>query len=305
VAIPYSELAFGGWYVRGGLAGLADALARRCTTLGVSVHTGVSVEAITTAHGRVSGITVAGTPIPADVVVSNVDALALYRDLLPTPTRAAKVAPRSLAGFVQLLAVHGRTPDLAHHSVFFPAGYDAEFDAIFGREPRPVPDPAIYVSVPDDPTIGPPGSEAWFVLVNAPPQGRVDWRAPGRAERYADHVLAVLARRGLDVRDRIGFREIRTPADVESATATPGGAIYGSPAHGLLRTPNRGPVAGLYLVGGSTHPGGGLPMVALSAQIVAGMVEADEVSGAGARGRWRSAGSDRARPAAARSRAPR
>ena len=78
----------------------------------------------------------------------------------------------------------------------------------------------------------------------------------------------MLAARGLDVRDRLLFCEIRTPADLADATAAPGGAIYGT-AGGLLRPANRGPVDGLFLVGGSTHPGGGLPMVTLSAQIVA------------------------------------
>jgi phytoene dehydrogenase-like protein len=100
----------------------------------------------------------------------------------------------------------------------------------------------------------------------------MDWRSPGLAGAYADYVLATLARRGLDVRDRVLFREIRTPADLERDTNTPGGAIYGTPRHGvagLFRPPNRCPVAGVYLVGGSTHPGGGLPMVALSAEIVA------------------------------------
>jgi phytoene dehydrogenase-like protein len=68
------------------------------------------------------------------------------------------------------------------------------------------------------------------------------------------------------------FREIRTPADLETATATPGGAIYGTPTHHLLRPPNRTDVRGLYLVGGSVHPGGGLPMVTLSAKIVADLI---------------------------------
>jgi phytoene desaturase len=275
VAIPYAELAYGGWYPRGGLAGLADALARRAVALGVTVHTGAPVSGVLTAHGRVSSVTVAGQREPVDIVVSNVDALSLFRDLLPLPRWAARLTARSLAGFVLLLGVRGRTTGLAHHTVFFPADYDAEFDAVFGSPGRPVADPAIYVSVPDDPAVRPDGYEAWFILVNAAPQGVVDWRAPGLAARYADHVLQTLARRGLEVRDRLLFREIRTPADLETATRAPGGAIYGGPAHGLLRPPNRGPAAGLYLVGGSVHPGGGLPMVALSAQIVADLVAAD------------------------------
>jgi phytoene dehydrogenase-like protein len=110
------------------------------------------------------------------------------------------------------------------------------------------------------------------VLVNAPRHGTsadaVDWRRPGLADAYGQHILDVLAARGLDVRDRLQFVETRTPADLQDATGAPGGAIYGT-AGGLTRPPNRGPLAGLFLVGGSTHPGGGLPMVTLSAQIVA------------------------------------
>ena len=72
------------------------------------------------------------------------------------------------------------------------------------------------------------------------------------------------------------WREVRTPADLERATGSPGGAIYGTASHGaraaLLRPANRSPVPGLYLVGGSAHPGGGLPIVALSAAIVADLV---------------------------------
>jgi phytoene dehydrogenase-like protein len=249
--------------------------------------------------------------VPADIVVSNVDAQVLYRDLLPNPRRLTTLDDRSLAGFVLLLGVRGRTPGLAHHTVLFPGGsaaddrraepiarpgiegsprrnvragqdaYDAEFDAVFGDPgrgipARPAPDPTVFVSVADDPSVRPEGYESWFVLVNAARQGRtlssVDWTRPGLAEAYADRVLEVLAGRGLDIRDRLVFREIRTPADLGRSAAAPGGAIYGTAGHGLLRPANRGPVRGLFLVGGSAHPGGGLPLVALSAEIVAASI---------------------------------
>jgi phytoene dehydrogenase-like protein len=208
-------------------------------------------------------------------VVANVDAITLYRDLLPSPARLTGLADRSLGGFVLLLGVRGDTPELAHHTVFFPRRYDAEFDAIFpgpGRRARPVDDPAVFVTRAVDPAVRPDGREAWFVLVNTPRHGTgtsaVDWRRPGLADAYAGHVLDVLARRGVDVRDRLEFVETRTPADLAESAGAPGGAIYGT-AGGLLRPGNRGPVDGLYLVGGSVHPGGGLPMVTLSAKIVA------------------------------------
>jgi phytoene desaturase len=270
-AIPYAELAFGGWYVRGGLHGIAAALLARCRALGAAVEFGAPVASVSVAGGRVDGVVLAsGRRVVADVVVSDVDALTLYRDLLPTPSRLARLADRSLAGFVLLLGVRGTTGALAHHTVFFPPDYDAEFDAVFGG--RPSADPTVFVTRAADPAVHPDGHEAWFVLVNAPRHGRaataVDWRRPGLADTYGAHVLDVLARRGLEVRDRLVFCETRTPADLAVATGAPGGAIYGT-AGGLLRPPNRGPVDGLFLVGGSTHPGGGLPMVTLSARIVA------------------------------------
>jgi phytoene dehydrogenase-like protein len=217
-------------------------------------------------------------------VVANTDALEVYRDLLPDRRRAARLRERSLAGFVLLLGVHGHTPGLAHHTVLFPSDYDAEFDDVFGRPrdgmvARPARDPAVYVTVADDPLVRPDGHEAWFVLVNAPPHGDnaagVDWTSSSTAHGYADRILDVLAARGVAVRDRVLFRDLLTPADLQRATASPGGAIYGTPAHGLsgLRRPgNRGPVRGLFLVGGSVHPGGGLPMVMLSAKIVADQI---------------------------------
>lgn len=303
---PYVEQRFGAWWIPGGLRRLGDALLERCVERGVAVHLGSEVAAITTAGRRVSGVRLAGgREVPADVVVSDADARAVYGSLLrgsvlrgplvrggslgggsprATAARAAlRRAPASVAGFVVLLALDGARGAEPAHRVWFPADYDAEFDALF-RRPAPVPDPTVYVHAPADPALAPPGAEAWFVLVNAPvhdPAGTfdtsgVDWDAPGLRERYADRVLDVLARRGADVRDRIRWREVRTPADLERAAAAPGGAIYGTASHGalaaLLRPANRSPVPGLFLVGGSAHPGGGLPIVALSAKIVADLV---------------------------------
>ncbi|MGH8869983.1 MAG: phytoene desaturase family protein [Actinomycetes bacterium] len=283
---PYVEHAFGAWYVPGGLGRLGDALADRAHQRGVRLRTGAEVVRVSTSGGRVDGVVLAdGETLPADVVVSDVDTASLYVELLPQPRQAARLrkATPSLSGFVLLLALRGRTPGLRHHTVLFAEDYDAEFDAVFGQPASPVPDPTLYVGAPDDPALRPDdGHEAWQVLVNAPRHGTdgapgtVDWTAPGLAESYADRVLAVMAGRGLDVRDRVRWRVIRTPADLERETRSPGGAIYGSSSNGrraaFLRPANRSPVPGLFLVGGSAHPGGGLPLVAMSAATVAGMV---------------------------------
>ena len=289
--VPYAEQAFGSWYVRGGLNRLALAVAERATANGAVIRTGSPVRRVLVEAGRAAGVELAdGSQLRADVVVSGVDATALYGDLLPgEQTRAARRdlarATPSLSGVVLLLALRGRTPGLAHHTVLFPEDYDAEFDAVFGTgrsrgAPRPVADPTVYVSAPDDPALRPDeDSESWFVLVNAPrhdPVHGTDWDEPGLADRYAADILDVLARRGLDVRDRLRWCEVRTPADLERDTGSVGGSIYGSSSNGaraaFLRPANASPVPGLFLVGGSAHPGGGLPLVTLSAEIVAGLI---------------------------------
>jgi phytoene desaturase len=275
-AVPHAELHFGGWYVEGGLRRLADALADRCAALGVEIRTGTDVVRLTADRYRITGAEVAGgTVLRADAVVADTDAEHLYTDLLRVPAQARRLrrTPRSLSGFVLLLGLRGRTPGVVHHTVTFPSDYDAEFDAVFGDPARPVADPAIYVGVPPD--AAPAGHEAAFVLVNAARQGTgpgtVDWRAPGLAEWYADHLVERLG-----VGDRVLFREISSPADLEVRTRSVGGAIYGTSGNGpraaFLRPANRSPVPGLYLVGGSGHPGGGLPLVALSARITAGLI---------------------------------
>lgn len=297
LTVPYVEQTFGVWHLGGGIRRLADLLAERLAERGVEVRLRTTATQIVTTTGEATNETetpavravrlATGEELPADIVVANADAWNVYHQLLPN-TAAARPAIKALdratpsfSGFVLLLAVAGRTPGLAHHNVWFPDDYDAEFDSLFGREARPVADPTVYVCAPDDALMRPDSDhESWFVLVNAPRNGTgagaIDWRAPGLAETYADQVLAVLARRGVDLRDRILWREIRTPADLADATAAPGGAIYGTSSNGtraaFLRPANATAVTGLYLVGGSSHPGGGLPLVGMGAELVANLI---------------------------------
>ena len=290
-AVPFVEQAFGAWAVTGGVHRLAVETARRATLLGAELRMSAEVQEVLVEGGRVRGVRLAdGEEVRADVVVSAVDAHVLYRDLLPgrKAGRALAALRRqrpSSSGFLLLLGLRGRTAGLERHNVLFGPDYDAEFDALFGTgthqgRPRPVADPTLYLhrggDAPDD------DHEAVSVLVNAPPhlpdspERGIDWDAEGLALAYADRVLAVLAERGTDVRDRVVTRSWQTPADLARRAGDVGGSIYGTATHGglgpLRRPANAGPVDGLFLVGGSTHPGGGLPMVGLSAEIVAGLV---------------------------------
>jgi phytoene desaturase len=266
------EADFGAWYVRGGLGALRDALARTALRLGVEIRTGCEVTRITATHRRVTGVQTADAHVSAPVVVANADAEHVYRDLLPHPRRLARVqrGERSTSGIAVLVGVQGRTPLIAHHNVWFSRDYAQEFaDIRGGRIPA---DPTIYacVSSVTDETQALAGCENWFILINTPADESLEVRDAG------PWLLDRLAAVGPDLRSRAKFAEVIGPRDIARRYRSPGGAIYGTSSNGrsaAFRRPSTiGARRGLYLVGGSSHPGGGLPLVTMSARIVADLV---------------------------------
>ena len=283
VTIPYVEQVFGAWHITGGITKLADAVYQRCVDLGVEFKFNTEVTEIETKNDAVSAVNTLGEVFAVDYVIANCDASLLYGKLLKHPKAATryrklKRTTPSLAGFILLLAVSGKTDGIGHHNIWFPENYDTEFDEIFGSTPTPVSDPTIYACVPDDDQMRPDSqSESWFILVNAPRHTeKLNWKDAQLREQYAELIINKLEERGVKIRDRILWQETLTPADLADRYAAPGGSIYGSSSNGVLsaflRPSNIGAVSGLYLVGGSSHPGGGLPLVGLSARIVAQLI---------------------------------
>lgn len=279
--IPAIEHGDGGWYVPGGLPRVAEALAGSLDDAGVEVHLNAEVDRVLADGDRVLGVRLAsGERVRADVVIANTDAAALYGRLLPDRRRLRRVAGLGLSSsaFLLLAGVAGRTQGLPHHSILFSGDYEREFGDIFDRR-RPPEDPTVYVgcSVVDDPTQAPAGDENWVMLVNVPARDPGHW--PMSPEAYRDLVLEHMASRGHDLSGRLRFVDMFTPADLRERYGAWGGAIYGTPYRGPLapfrRPSNRGPRKGLYLVGGSAHPGGGLPLVAMGGRIVASLVNED------------------------------
>jgi phytoene dehydrogenase-like protein len=182
-------------------------------------------------------------------------------------------AGRSTAGVAVVVGVRGTTPRIAHHNVWFSRDSRAEFGAIAaGRVPD---DPTVYacVSSRTDPSQAPAGCENWFLLANVPAGAEPD---PDPSRGLVARMLDAVAEGGVELRDRAAFVDVLTPRHFAARYRAPGGAIYGTSSDGrraaFLRPGNVGPVPGLWLVGGSSHPGGGLPLVATSARIVADLV---------------------------------
>lgn len=262
----------GAWYVRGGLGALRDALIRVARKSGVVMHANSEVSQIIATRRRVSGVRIGDTTVLADVVICNADAEHLYRDLLPHDRRLRDVrkTERSTSGIAVLVGVEGRTPLVSHHNVWFSRDYGQEFrDIRSGKIPR---DPTIYgcVSSVSDPSQAPHGCENWFLLINTAADGR---EVTGEVGGW---LLDRLADVGPDLRIRARFVEVIGPADIARRYRSLGGAIYGTSSNGraaAFRRPSmRGPRRGLYLVGGSTHPGGGLPLVTIGARIVTDLI---------------------------------
>ena len=286
-SIAFVEEAFGAWHIKGGVGKLADAVYQRCLDRGVKFEFNVGVNQIDHDGTSTTGITLEDNrKLPFSIVVANADATAVYNKLITGKIKKlrreranlAKADP-SLAGFSLLLGLRPSEngTGLSHHNIFFPENYDAEFVDIFDRK-QPVQDPTIYLCAPQDESmVKHPGHEAWFILVNAPRHDAsgtdgFNWNDADFNHRYAMAIIDSLESRGISIRDRLEVLEIRTPADLERTVAAPGGAIYGTSSNGarsaFMRAKNRSPLKGLYCVGGSAHPGGGLPLVGLSAEIV-------------------------------------
>ena len=285
LTIAFVESTFGAWHIKGGIGQLSVALEQRCRDLGVDFQFKSLVTKIVVERNKVEGVVLSdGKIIKSDLVVSNSDAEYTFNSLIGSEVSSArgerrklKSATKSLAGFSLLLGLDNsksKPVDVDHHNVYFPENYDLEFDQIFTQK-VPVTDPTIYLCAPKDSSmVKGADKEAWFVLVNAPrhePESGWDWKDGG--QEYAQKIISKMDDLGLNVTNRLDFMEYRTPADLENYAMAPGGSIYGtssnSPVSAFLRARNRSKVKGLFCVGGSAHPGGGLPLVGISAEIVA------------------------------------
>ncbi len=277
--IAYAELAFGSWRCEGGMRALVDALVQLAADCGVEFVYNCEAERILFDRaGRVRGVrTAAGEEIAADRVVCNQDAVSARNGpLLAEHPRARRLrvpaGEPSSSGFVLLVAHEGTRDDLSCHNVFFPADYGREFRELF-RSPQPLGDPTLYLSRPSslDPALAPAGAEGWFVLVNAPSlAGFQAWKE----EDYAGFLLERLQERaGLDP-SRVRWHRAHGPSLYRERYRSWEGTLYGLSSNTLrqafLRPANRLPAApGLSFAGGSSHPGGGIPLVLLSGRFAA------------------------------------
>jgi 1-hydroxycarotenoid 3,4-desaturase len=267
----------GVWLVEGGMHSIARALAGLARAHGAEIRLNAAAQEIEIAHGRAAGVILGdGTRLPADAIIANADVAALAGGCFGPAARGA-VAPlppasRSLSAVTVANVGVCRGFPLMRHNVFFSGNYQAEFDAIF-RDGRVPEDPTVYLcaqdrSDEDGPATG--EAERLFCLINAPATG--DGQLPMEDAVWQAKIARRLARCGLTITD---WQRARWTGPTEFNRLFPatGGALYGRASHGwaatFKREAARSRLPGLYLAGGGTHPGPGVPMAALSGRLAA------------------------------------
>ena len=287
--IAHMQAHEGVWYPRGGTGAVPRALASLAVDLGVEIRTRTPVQRIIVEKGRVRGVeTQQGEIIAAGAVISNSDTVRTHRELVAEPSRSRFLSRRTYepacSGIVLYLGLDKRYEQLIHHNFIFSADPHEEFESIY-RRGEPAADPTAYVCAPavTEPEVAPPGGESLYVLVHTPYlRPHHDWSKMFPA--YRKRIIEKLEQTaGLkDLEQHIVFEKSLTPQDIHDRYHVLNGAIYGLASHGrflgAFKPANRSPdIEGLYLAGGSAHPGPGMPMVLMSGWIAADCVDQDKL----------------------------
>lgn len=278
--ISHLEHNLGAYFPGHGMYQIVRALQEQAERLGVRFHFKTPVDEIWMDGKQLKGVVVKGIKQAADMIVSDVDIHQFYTKLLPDEKRVSKMeqAEKSSSALIFYWGMKKSFPKLDLHNIFFSKNYKEEFDCLFERKTI-TDDPTVYIfaSCKENPNDAPAGMENWFVMVNAPENEGQDWTE--FQQRTRKNILQKLERI-LDekLEPHILFEKILDPVRIEERTGSFNGAMYGlssnSPFSAFNRHPNfRRDIPGLYFVGGSVHPGGGIPLCLSSAKIVGEMVE--------------------------------
>jgi phytoene desaturase len=279
--IPHLEINEGTFYPKGGMISITNALHKLAIKKGVHFIVSTPVDSIIYANNTVAGVVAKNKNYFANTVVSNMDAYFTYKNLLNKPQRAQKVLKqeRSSSAFIFYWGINNTFPQLELHNIFFSNNYKAEFDSLFNSKSF-FKDPTVYINITSkcEPNVQAPlGKENWFVMVNAPANIGQNWQT--MQQEYKRAIVNKLNKiLDTNIEPLIEVEEVLSPITIETNTNSFMGSLYGTSSNSkmaaFLRHPNFAKtVNGLYFVGGSVHPGGGIPLCLQSAKITAELIK--------------------------------
>ena len=278
--ISHLEHNLGAFIPRKGMIMVTESLMQQALRLGVTFHFNEPVLKVDVKNGMVQGVWVDQGFIQSDIVVSDVDIHRFYSSLLPDQRRLEKITKeeRSSSALIFYWGMKGIFPELDIHNIFFSAHYKEEFDYLFiNKDVFDDPTVYIYISSKYRKEDAPKNSENWFVMINAPADVGQNWEE--MVERSRRSILKKLERvLGKTLSDCIVNEEVVSPPEIARQTGSVNGSIYGSSSNSRYASFNRHAnfrrdIGGLYFVGGTVHPGGGIPLCLSSASIVEGLVK--------------------------------
>ncbi len=277
--IPHFEHHFGAYLPEGGMYSISQSVYELARRQGVKFHFNTKVDEILVTKGTATGVRTGNKTHAFDQVVSNMDVFFTYRELLPQQRQPERILAqqKSTSALIFYWGIKKRFPELNCHNILFSEDYPAEFAAMERGEMSD--DPTVYINktshlVPGD---APEGCENWFVMINAPCDAGQDWellqqQTRQRAIAKINNIL------GEDLEPLIEEEWTMTPPIIQTKTGSHLGSLYGTSSNSKMAAFMRHPnfshrISNLFFVGGSVHPGGGIPLCLLSAKIMSEMVE--------------------------------
>jgi phytoene desaturase len=277
--IPHLELHLGTYFPKDGMHSITTSLYQLALRQGIQFHFSQKVDQIVVKNHNATGILSNGKEHSADVIVSNMDIFSTYKKLLPSESHPERTLSqeRSSSAVIFYWGIRKQFPELDLHNIFFSSNYSEEFAHLFEHKTL-FNDPTIYINITskENPSDAPSDCENWFVMINAPGNYGQNWDdlvAQAR-QNIIDKVDRLL---GVDITSLIEVEDVMTPVQIEERTSSYRGALYGAASNSkfaaFLRHPNfSNKIKNLYCVGGSVHPGGGIPLCLLSAKITSELI---------------------------------
>ncbi len=272
--IPHLEHNIGTFFPEGGMYGIINALEKLALELDVDIQKGKQVEKLIEAGRRIRSVKVNDKEIKADLFVSNMDVALVYKKLLNNPVqfKSEIKKERSSSGLVFYWGINKEFPELSLHNIIFSRNYSKEFNEIFDQHRVPS-DPTVYINISskEAPGDAPKGCENWFVMINTPANLNLEIE---KVNEIRNIVLNIINERlKTNIKNYIVFERQLTPSDIDTRTMSLQGALYGTASNSPLSSFKRHPnfskqYKNLYFVGGTVHPGGGIPLCLNSAKIV-------------------------------------
>ncbi len=280
--IPHFEHGIGAFYPKAGMISITESLFQLAKDIGVRFQMETPVDEIVVSEKNAVGVKTGEWQHNFDVIVSNMDMFYTYKKLLHTHKAPEKTLnqTKSTSALIFYWGLRTEFPELDVHNIFFSENYETEFEYLTDKK-QVYTDPTVYINItqkykPDD---APEGNENWFTMINVPHNVGQDW--DDIIVQARENIIAKISRiLNRDIRPLIACEQILDPRLIESRTSSHLGALYGTSSDNrmaaFLRHPNFSKtIKGLYFVGGSVHPGGGIPLCLLSAKIATELIAED------------------------------